>query len=96
MLDVVVLFFLLGLLSGLARSELKLPTALYDSLSLVLLLAIGLKGGEGLAKQPLLPLLPQLGAVIGLGIVLTPLLTPYCGDVSPCQMRRRWQHTTAR
>jgi hypothetical protein len=71
MLDVVVLFFLLGLLSGLARSELKLPTALYDSLSLVLLLAIGLKGGEGLSKQPLLPLLPQLGAVIGLGIVLT-------------------------
>lgn len=71
MLDVVVLFFLLGLLAGLARSELKLPPALYDSLSLVLLLAIGLKGGEGLAKQPLLPLLPQLGAVIALGIALT-------------------------
>ncbi len=71
MLDVVVLFFLLGLLAGLARSELKLPTALYDSLSLVLLLAIGLKGGEGLAKQSLLPLLPQLAAVIALGIALT-------------------------
>ncbi|WP_305072759.1 sodium-dependent bicarbonate transport family permease [Propionivibrio sp.] len=71
MLDVVVLFFLLGLLAGLARSELKLPTALYDSLSLVLLLAIGLKGGEGLARQSLLPLLPQLAAVIALGIVLT-------------------------
>ena len=52
MLDVVVLFFLLGLLAGLARSELKLPTALYDSLALVLLLAIGLKGGEGLAEHP--------------------------------------------
>lgn len=71
MLDVVVLFFLLGLLAGLARSELKLPTALYDSLSLVLLLAIGLKGGEGLARQSLLPLLPQLAAVIALGIALT-------------------------
>ena len=71
MIDVVVLFFLLGLLAGLARSELRLPTALYDSLSLVLLLAIGLKGGEGLAKQALLPLLPQLGAVITLGILQT-------------------------
>ena len=71
MLDVVVLFFLLGLLAGLAKSELKLPPALYDSLSLILLLAIGLKGGEGLAKHPLLPLVPQLAVVIALGIVLT-------------------------
>ncbi len=71
MIDVVVLFFLLGLLAGLARSELKLPPQLYDSLSLVLLLAIGLKGGEGLAQQPLLPLLPQFGAVILLGIAQT-------------------------
>jgi hypothetical protein len=71
MVDVVVLFFLLGLLAGLARSELKLPPQLYDSFSLVLLLAIGLKGGEGLAQQPLLPLLPQFGAVIMLGIVQT-------------------------
>lgn len=71
MIDVVVLFFLLGLLAGLAHSELKLPPQLYDSLSLVLLLAIGLKGGEGLAQQPLLPLLPQFGAVILLGIAQT-------------------------
>lgn len=71
MIDVVVLFFLLGLFAGLARSELKLPPQLYDSLALVLLLAIGLKGGEGLAKQPLLPLLPQFGVVILLGIAQT-------------------------
>lgn len=71
MIDVVVLFFLLGLFAGLARSELKLPPQLYDSLSLVLLLAIGLKGGEGLAQQALLPLLPQFGAVILLGIAQT-------------------------
>ena len=71
MIDVVVLFFLFGLAAGLARSELKLPAALYDSLSVFLLLAIGLKGGEGLAKQALGPLLPQLGAVILLGVVQT-------------------------
>ncbi|MGN5138777.1 sodium-dependent bicarbonate transport family permease [Aeromonas sp. 164P] len=71
MLDIVVLFFLFGLLAGLLRSELKLPPALYDTLSLFLLLAIGLKGGVGLSQHPLLPLLPQLGLVILLGIVQT-------------------------
>lgn len=71
MIDVVILFFLLGLVAGIARSDLKLPAALYDSLSVFLLLAIGLKGGEGLAQQPIGPLLPQLLAVIVLGIVQT-------------------------
>nr|HRQ82265.1 sodium-dependent bicarbonate transport family permease [Azospirillaceae bacterium] len=71
MIDVVILFFLLGLAAGLARSELKLPAALYDSLSLVLLLAIGLKGGEGLSQQPLGPLAPQLALVIALGVAQT-------------------------
>lgn len=71
MIDVVVLFFLFGLAAGLARSELKLPSALYDSLSVFLLLTIGLKGGEGLAQQPLGPLLPQLAAVVVLGVAQT-------------------------
>ncbi len=71
MIDVVVLFFLFGLLAGAARSELKLPAALYETLSVFLLLAIGLKGGEGLAKQAVLPLLPQLGSVILLGVAQT-------------------------
>lgn len=72
-IDPVILFFLFGLVAGLLRSELKLPSALYDSLSIFLLLAIGLKGGQGLATQPLGPLLPQLLAVIALGIVQTVL-----------------------
>jgi len=71
MMDVVVLFFLFGLTAGLVRSELKLPSALYDSLSLFLLLAIGLKGGQGLAQQSLGPLVPQLAAVIALGAIQT-------------------------
>ncbi|MHB8950540.1 MAG: sodium-dependent bicarbonate transport family permease [Rhodoferax sp.] len=71
MIDVVILFFILGLTAGLVRSDLKLPSALYESLSLVLLLTIGLKGGEGLAKQALGPLLPQLGGVILLGVAQT-------------------------
>jgi hypothetical protein len=71
MIDVVVLFFLFGLAAGLVRSELKLPVALYETLTVFLLLAIGLKGGEGLATQALAPLLPQLGAVILLGVAQT-------------------------
>ena len=70
-MDPVILFFLFGLVAGLLRSELKLPSALYDSLSIFLLLAIGLKGGQGLATQPLLPLLPQIAAVIVLGVAQT-------------------------
>ena len=43
-LDPVILFFLLGLLAGLVRAELRLPAAIYDFLSMLLLLTIGLKG----------------------------------------------------
>ena len=71
MIDVVILFFLFGLAAGLVRSELKLPASLYETLSFFLLLTIGIKGGEGLATQALGPLLPQLGAVMLLGVVLT-------------------------
>ena len=71
MIDVVILFFIFGLVAGLIRSELRLPATLYETLSLVLLLTIGLKGGEGLAKQALGPLLPQLGIVIMLGVAQT-------------------------
>lgn len=92
-IDVVVLFFLLGLLAGLARSDLKLPAALYDSLSVFLMLAIGLKGGEGLAKQSLAPLVPQLGLVILLGVVLT--LTAYALLLFPGRLKRADAAATA-
>src|SRR5690606_13259093 len=43
LLDPIVLFFLLGLVAGLLRSELRLPPAIYEFLSVLLLIAIGLK-----------------------------------------------------
>ena len=49
--DPVVLFFLLGIGARLAKSDLRLPEALYETLSIYLLLAIGLKGGVQLAAQ---------------------------------------------
>jgi hypothetical protein len=69
-LDPVVLFFLLGLAAGLARADLRLPPAIYEFLSMLLLLAIGLKGGVELANQSLAALLPQMTAVVLMGILL--------------------------
>lgn len=76
MLDVVVLFFLLGVLARLVKSDLRLPEALYETLSIYLLLAIGLKGGVELSKQPMLDLLPQMLACMALGFAIPLVLTP--------------------
>ena len=76
MIDVVVLFFLLGLFARLVRSELRLPEALYETLSIYLLLAIGLKGGIELSKQPLGALAPQVAALVALGFLIPFALYP--------------------
>ena len=39
-IDPVVLFFVFGLFAGLVKSELKLPPALYETLSIILLLVV--------------------------------------------------------
>lgn len=75
-LDVVVLFFLLGVLARLVRSDLRLPEALYETLSIYLLLAIGLKGGIELSKQPVLALAPQVLACMALGFAIPLVLFP--------------------
>jgi uncharacterized protein len=60
----VVLFFLLGAIAGFVRSDLKIPDVLYESLSIFLLLAIGLKGGVELSRHPLLDIaLPAIVVV---------------------------------
>jgi len=75
-LDPIVLFFILGLAAGLMRSELRLPGAIYEFLSVILLLAIGLKGGAELARQSLGTLLPQMGAVVLMGFLLPVVAYP--------------------
>lgn len=72
-LDPIVWFFVFGLLAGLARAELRLPTAIYDFLSTVLLLSIGLKGGVELAKNPASGVGLDIAVVIAMGVVLTVL-----------------------
>ena len=51
LLSPIVLAFLLGVLARLVRSEFKLPKDLYASLSIYLLLALGLKGGVELSQS---------------------------------------------
>lgn len=68
--DPIILFFLFGIVAGGLRSELRLPAQIYDFVTMLLLLAIGLKGGIELAKQPFSDLLPQISAVLAIGFVL--------------------------
>lgn len=74
--DPVVLFFLLGLVARVARSDLRLPEPLYDTLAIYLLLAIGLKGGAELARQPLVEVLPMALVAVGLSAAIPLLAYP--------------------
>ncbi|MEM7612892.1 MAG: sodium-dependent bicarbonate transport family permease, partial [Pseudomonadota bacterium] len=75
-IDPIILFFLLGVIAGLTRSKLSLPPAIYELLSILLLLTIGLKGGVELAQQSLGAILPQMGLVLVMGIALPLLAFP--------------------
>jgi hypothetical protein len=75
-IDPVVLFFVLGVVARLARSDLRLPEALYETLSVYLLLAIGLKGGAELARQSIGEIAPVALAGIALSATLPLLAYP--------------------
>jgi hypothetical protein len=66
----IILFFALGLLAGIIRSDLKIPGVLYESLSIFLLLAIGLKGGIELAKVPLSSVAGQAAVVLAVALLI--------------------------
>jgi len=69
-LDPVILFFMLGLGAGLMRAEMRLPSAVYELLTVILLLSIGLKGGIELAHADLSRILPLLAGVAVMGLVV--------------------------
>jgi hypothetical protein len=69
-LDPVIWFFVLGILAGAARADLRLPAAIYEFVSMVLLLAIGLKGGVELARDTGGLPLAELGSILLLGFLL--------------------------
>lgn len=74
--DVVILFFLLGVFARLVGSDLRLPEALYETLSIYLLLAIGIKGGIELSKAPIMSLAPEVLAAVVMSFCIPLLLYP--------------------
>ena len=75
-IDPIIWFFVLGIFAGISKSELRLPNQIYDFVSMLLLLTIGLKGGIELAQQSFLVLLPQITTVIIAGLILPLLIFP--------------------
>ncbi|MFO1389568.1 sodium-dependent bicarbonate transport family permease [Cellvibrio sp.] len=74
--DIVIMFFLLGALAGLAKSDLEVPKAAYDTLSILLMLTLGLKGGLSLHGQVSWQLLPEVMAVLAVGSLIPFVLYP--------------------
>ena len=72
-LDPVVLFFILGAVAGLLKSDLRVPQSFYNTISLYLLISIGIKGGIELyhsdADSVVIPIL----ATLLLGVLITNL-----------------------
>lgn len=74
LLSPVILSFWLGLLAGLARSDLQIPDAVAKGLSVYLIFAIGLKGGVVVRESPeLARLLPTLLVAMALSFALPAL-----------------------
>jgi hypothetical protein len=71
LLEPVVLFFILGFLTNFLKVELRLPEAIYETLSIYLLVGIGIKGGLQLSKIHDIStvIIPILGT-IALGITI--------------------------
>jgi len=68
----VVLAFVLGMAARWVKSDLEIPPAIYQALSIYLLFAIGLKGGVALSETSPAELVWPIIATLGLG-VLTPI-----------------------
>jgi len=75
--DIVITFFALGLVAGLIKSDLKVPAAVYETLSILLMLTLGLKGGLALHESGASwAMLPSLLAILSLGLLIPAGLLP--------------------
>ncbi len=73
LLDPVILFFVVGLIAGILKTDLKLPEPIYEVLSIYLLIAIGFKGGIQLSEAQIEKIIfPALGTIF-IGII-TPII----------------------
>jgi hypothetical protein len=70
------MFFVLGLVAGLLKSDLSIPKAAYETLSLLLMLTIGLKGGMALYGSLEWALVFELLAIASLGAFIPLIVIP--------------------
>jgi hypothetical protein len=70
LLDPVILFFVVGLIAGILKTDLKLPEPIYEILSIYLLIAIGLKGGIQLSESQLEKIIFPILGTIFIGIII--------------------------
>ena len=75
-LDPVVMFFIAGFVISLMRVDFKLPSAIYEFLSIMLLITIGLKGGIELSKQNIADLIPDVGLMLLMGVIIPLIAYP--------------------
>lgn len=81
-----ILFFVLGIVATLVRSDLRFPEPVFQILSIYLLLAIGLKGGAAMAANGGEPIWPALGLAVLMGAA-TPL---WCFPMLRMVLRLKW------
>jgi uncharacterized protein len=74
--DIVIAFFSLGLLAGLIKSDLKVPKATYETLSILLMLTLGLKGGMALHGQTHTLDYLELLTIVAMGLIIPLSLYP--------------------
>ncbi|RUO38140.1 sodium-dependent bicarbonate transport family permease [Aliidiomarina shirensis] len=74
--DIVVAFFALGLIAGLVKSDLKVPGQIYEILTILLMLSIGIKGGLALHSNGDSIVWSNLFLIMALGFLSPPILFP--------------------
>lgn len=79
--DIVIAFFALGLIAGVLKSDLKVPASVYDILTILLMLSIGIKGGLSLHGSGDSIQLSHLGLIALLGIIIPILVYPILSRV---------------
>ncbi len=75
-IDVSIAFFLLGAFAAIVRSDIQFPKALYQSLILFLMIAIGLKGGVALSEHASFELVMQSIYIVMFGVLLPIIAFP--------------------
>jgi hypothetical protein len=74
--DPIILFFVIGIIAGIVKSDLKLPEAIYEIISIYLLLVIGLMGGVKLSETNLSLLFIPAAGSIAIGCIIPIIAYP--------------------